>query len=131
MYLPPSAVQDDVEIHTPGAPPEPVHFPLTVAAFTVKRVERRATNVATIGSFMTTRMIELLWMLRFWCEKRYLGTSSVVRSIKEDGKSASLERLIDRNGTCAPTLNSWEASENICPYGLLKRGGDEISRQRT
>ncbi|KAG8839614.1 hypothetical protein FRB91_006857 [Serendipita sp. 411] len=56
----PHDVLDDVEIHTPGAPPDPVHFPFTTDAFTVARVESRAANAATRGSFIATWMIELL-----------------------------------------------------------------------
>jgi hypothetical protein len=57
MYFPPAEVQDDVEMQTPGAPPEPVHSPLILerakrievaSLAVVKKYRRRRTSAGSI-----------------------------------------------------------------------------------
>ncbi|KAG8783599.1 hypothetical protein FRC15_004884 [Serendipita sp. 397] len=126
MYLPPSAVQDDVEIHTPGAPPDPVHFPFTTDAFTVARVESRAVNAATRGSFIATEMIELLGGTLYSGSNAPSGPPPYLAASWKMGNKRSQEKFLRWNHHMSPRSELSRGVRQYLSIWPLKGGGDEF-----
>ncbi|KAG9056293.1 hypothetical protein FS842_011085 [Serendipita sp. 407] len=117
---------DDVEIHTPGAPPDPVHFPFTTDAFTVARVESRAVNAATRGSFIATEMIELLGGTLYSGSNAPSGPPPYLAASWKMGNKRSQEKFLRWNHHMSPHSELSRGVRQYLSIWPLKGGGDEF-----